>query len=87
MVAFTGSKRTQDLTRLGGLSHDVANIVGGRGTENISQALSTLETLGAEAVGAIRRLLTMADEVDGGLGGGSRDQQKRDEVGELHDES
>lgn len=27
----------------------------------------------------------MADEVDGGLGGGSRSQQERDEVGELHD--
>lgn len=73
-------------TRLGGLGHDVADVVGGRGAKDVAEALGTLQTLGIEAVGSIRGLLAVADQVHGGALGGSRDQQEGEKSKELHGE-
>lgn len=72
------------LTSLGGLGHDVANVVLGAGTKDIAEALGTLNASSAQAVLVIiGGLLAVADEVDGGLGGGHSG-SKSEDVEELH---
>ncbi len=59
----------------------MANVVVGAGAEDGPEALGALQALGAETIAA-RRLLAVADEVDGGRRSGDRGEEE-DELG-LH---
>jgi len=46
------------------LGQDVADVVGGRRSEDISQALRSLYALRVEAVAAVSGFLAVSDEID-----------------------
>lgn len=76
----------KDSTRLGRLSHDVADVVFRGSAEHGAQALRALLACCAEAV-AGGGLLAMADEVDGGGGrchGRSKERDGAEEGGKMH---
>lgn len=77
----------QKLTIFRGLCEDIPDVVGRRGPEHGAQTLRALLALGAQAYPVVRRLLAMADEVDGWFRGGHRGSRERGEengAGELH---
>lgn len=69
-------------TGVGGLNHDVLDVVAAVTTEDVDQALLALHALGRD--GAVVVLLSMADEEEGRLGRNGGRQGGEESNGELH---